>query len=86
MSNPGKSHTTILLALVFAAAILLQSYYIADRNLATTIMFVLIGGWFAIDNCLRARDERCRVKVRVRRPAHHPNDHRQNGHSRHDLR
>jgi len=66
MADHGKSRSTILLALIFAAAILLQSFYIADRRLATTVMFLLIGAWIAVDSCLQT-DKRCRVKVPVRR-------------------
>jgi len=67
MNDSGKQNTTILTALVFAAAILLQSFYIADRRVSTTVMFLLIAGWFAVDGCLKADRNRCRVKVRVRK-------------------
>ena len=66
MNDSGKQNTTILTALVFAAAILLQSFFIADRRVSTTVMFLLIAGWFAVDGCLKADRNRCRVKVRVR--------------------
>lgn len=65
MSESGKHQTTILTALIFAAAMLLQSFYIADRGLSTTVMFLLIAGWFAVDGCLKTERSRCRVKVRV---------------------
>ena len=67
MNDSGKQNTTILTALVFAAAILLQSFYIADRRVSTIVMFLLIAGWFAVDGCLKADRNRCRVKVRVRK-------------------
>ncbi|MCR9197941.1 MAG: hypothetical protein NXI04_04825 [Planctomycetaceae bacterium] len=67
MNDSGKYPTTILTALIFAAAILLQSFYIADRRVSSTVMFLLIAGWFAVDGCLKAEPSRCRVKVRVQK-------------------
>ena len=62
MNKKTKAYINIGISILFAAAILISSSIIEDKNNSNTMMYLLIAIWFVPYSYLNMESKKCKIK------------------------